>query len=147
MNKFSINIFDIKKKQYNRNLRRLKIYDNILEKCFHKINSTVDNEYNHCFFKIPEYILGEPVYNLTKCVIYLLQKLRENGFKCKYCHPFMIYISWNYNDNVLLINNDYVSNNKDDIVINNKENNINEKDEYRNIEKSSDLDYLLFRKN
>ena len=99
MNNYDINIMDIRKKQYEKDKRRLEIYSKILHKCYYKINSTSDNEYEHCFFRVPEYVMGSPIYNLTKCVIFLLQKLRENGFKCKYCHPFMIYISWGHKNN------------------------------------------------
>ena len=74
---FSINVLDIQKRQYERDSRRREIYNKILDKCFYKIQSTVYNEYEHCFFRVPEYVLGSPIYNLTKCVIYLLQKLRR----------------------------------------------------------------------
>jgi len=141
MNTYDINIMDIQKKQYEKDKRRLEIYSKILHKCYYKINSTSDNEYEHCFFRVPEYVMGSPIYNLTKCVIFLLQKLRENGFKCKYCHPFMIYISWGHKNNTLLIEN-----------VNNLSNKQNTKPQenthsiYKNIDESPNLDYLLFRK-
>ena len=135
---FSINVLDIQKKQYERDSRRREIYNKILDKCFYKIQSTVYNEYEHCFFRVPEYVLGSPIYNLTKCVIYLLQKLRENGFKCKYCHPYMIYISWKHKNNVLLIENLYADEKKESTKPT--------KVDYRPIDNSSDLDYLLYRK-
>lgn len=141
MNNYDINIMDIQKKQYEKDRKRLEIYTKILQKCYYKINSTSDNEYEHCFFRVPEYVMGSPIYNLTKCVIFLLQKLRENGFKCKYCHPFMIYISWGHKNNVLLIEN---TNN----LSNNPTTNPPETTHsiYKNIDEAPNLDYLLFRK-
>ena len=132
---------DIQKKQYEKDKKRLEIYNKILQKCYYKINSTSDNEYEHCFFRVPEYVMGSPIYNLTKCVIFLLQKLRENGFKCKYCHPFMLYISWAHKNNVLLIENTNNLSTK-----NNNETNENKHSIYKNIEETPNLDYLLFRK-
>tara|TARA_B100000963_G_scaffold334764_1_gene328250 strand:+ start:1414 stop:1842 length:429 start_codon:yes stop_codon:yes gene_type:complete len=141
MNNYNINIMDIQKKQYEKDKKRLEIYNKILQKCYYKINSTSDNEYEHCFFRVPEYVMGSPIYNLTKCVIFLLQKLRENGFKCKYCHPFMLYISWAHKNNVLLIENTNNLSTKK-----NNETNDNKHSIYKNIEETPNLDYLLFRK-
>ena len=85
--------------------------------------------------------MGSPIYNLTKCVIFLLQKLRENGFKCKYCHPFMLYISWQHKNNILLIENtNNLSTNQ------NSPSTENRHSIYNNIEETPNLDYLLFRK-
>lgn len=138
MSGFNINIMDIQKKQYNRELRRINIYNTLLEQCYRKIEATADNEYEHCFYRIPEYIMGVPIYNLTKSVIYILQKLRENGFKCKYCHPFMIYVSWKHKNNVLLIENTNVSSNY------NKPS--QKKEYYKSTENNNLLDNLLFKK-
>ena len=138
MSGFNINIMDIQKKQYNRELRRRNIYNTLLEQCFRKIESTANNEHEHCFYRIPEYIMGVPIYNLTKSVIYILQKLRENGFKCKYCHPFMIYVSWKHKNNVLLIENTNVSSNY------NKPS--QKKEYYKSTENNNLLDNLLFKK-
>ena len=104
MSYFSINVLDIQKNQYEKDKSRLKIYNRILEKCYYKIKSSSDNESNFCFFQIPEYIPGEPIYNLTKCVIFMLQHLRKNGFISKYCHPFLLYISWKQEGDMLLLN-------------------------------------------
>lgn len=139
MSGFNINIMDIQKKQYDRDLKRKNIYNTILEQCFHKINSTADNEHEHCFYRVPEYMIGVPIYNLTKCVIYILQKLRENGFKCKYCHPFMIYVSWKHKNNTLLIENIHA-------LPKNKIKQPPKPEYYKSTEKNNLLDSLLFKK-
>ena len=149
MSNYDINIMDIQKKQHEKDLKRLEIYNKILQKCYYKINSTSDNEYEHCFFRVPEYVMGSPIYNLTKCVIFLLQKLRENGFKCKYCHPFMLYISWSHKNNILLIentnNNNQIRNHNTNRSTNNNRID-NTHSIYKNINEKPNLDYLLFRK-
>ena len=59
-----------------------------------------------CFYRLPEYIPGLPLYNMTECVIYILNLLHEKEFKARYCDPFMIFISWSLPKPTLkLINN------------------------------------------
>jgi hypothetical protein len=89
---FSIN--EIHKKQKDREKNRTKIYENIASRCFKKIKETSLNEESFCFFRIPEYIPGLPIYNITECVMFLLNILHEKGFSARYCDSFYIFISW-----------------------------------------------------
>jgi len=92
---FSFSISEIHKKQKDREKNRIKIYENIASKCFKKIKETSLNEETFFFFKIPEYIPGLPIYNITECVMFLLNLLHEKGFNARYCDSLMIFISWN----------------------------------------------------
>lgn len=93
---FSYSIQEIHKKQREKEKMRIKIYEKIAEKCFNKIKETSNNEIAYCFFQIPEYIPGYPIYNMTECIMYLINLLHEKGFKARYCDKFMIFISWNF---------------------------------------------------
>ena len=73
---------------------RIKIYEKISSKCFNKIKETSNNEVNYCFFQIPEYIPGYPIFNMTECALYLLEILYQKGFKAKYCDKYLIFITW-----------------------------------------------------
>src|SRR6056300_1198956 len=90
---FSVN--DLQKKARDREQNRNKIYYKISKKCFEKIKEMSDNEQHYCFFKIPEYIPGYPLFNMTECVMYLLNLLKEKGFHSRYVDGYMLYISWN----------------------------------------------------
>ena len=92
---FSYSIHEIHKKQKEKEKNRLKIYETISTRCFKKVKETSANEETYCFFKLPEYLPGLPLYNMTECVMYILNLLHEKGFNARYCDPFMIFISWN----------------------------------------------------
>ena len=92
---FSYSINDIHKKQKEKEKNRLKIYETISTRCFKKIKETSLNEETYTFFKLPEYIPGLPLYNLTECVMFLLNLLHEKGFNARYCDQYMLFISWN----------------------------------------------------
>ena len=67
---FTVN--DLQKKAKEKEQNRNKIYFLISKKCFEKIKETSTNDQYYCFFKIPEYIPGYPLFNMTECVLYLL---------------------------------------------------------------------------
>lgn len=92
LNLFSVK--DIHKKQVEREKNRQFIYNKITKKCFQKIKDTSDNEEEYCFFKLPEFIMGYPLFNMTECVMYLINVLKDKGFNCRFVQNFVIYISW-----------------------------------------------------
>ena len=44
-----------------------------------------------------ESIPGYPLFNMTECVLYLLNILQERGFSCRYVDGYIIYITWKIN--------------------------------------------------
>ena len=112
---FTVN--DLQKKAKEKEQNRNKIYFIISKKCFDKIKETSSNEETFCLFKIPEYIPGYPLFNMTECVLYLLNILKEKGFICRYVDNYIIYITWNIQkknykaiENNVKNNNDCLSN-------------------------------------
>tara|TARA_B100000035_G_C20998352_1_gene553606 strand:+ start:841 stop:1170 length:330 start_codon:yes stop_codon:yes gene_type:complete len=45
-------------------------------------------------YKVPEFVVGMPIYNGLECVKYVVRALKKNGFYVKYTHPNLLYISW-----------------------------------------------------
>tara|TARA_Y200000002_G_C22540669_1_gene603824 strand:- start:17 stop:460 length:444 start_codon:yes stop_codon:yes gene_type:complete len=90
---FSVNELQRKSKEKEKN--RNKIYFIITKKCFEKIKETSTNDQKYCFYQVPEYIPGYPLYNMTECILYLMNVLKERGFLYRYIDKYIIYISWN----------------------------------------------------
>jgi hypothetical protein len=99
-NNYAFSVNDLHRKELERNENRKKIYNIVCEKCFKKIKDTSLTEEKVCFFRLPEYIPGLPIYNMTECVLFILDILKEKGFKARYVDPFMIFISWNIKKSV-----------------------------------------------
>ena len=58
-----------------------------------------------CFFQVPSYIYGIPLYDFKQCILYLVTALNKNGFEIKYTHPNLLYISWYGKTNKNSLNN------------------------------------------
>ncbi len=90
-----INIDELHRKQDVKKNKKKEVFEDILKRCHNKIKATAEKQDDcYCFFKIPVYIYGIPLYDLKSCIIYITTALSKNGFDIKYFHPNLIYISW-----------------------------------------------------
>ncbi len=80
----------INKKQ----LKRMEIYDDVLVKCHKRIQYNSKLERTYCFFQIPEFIIGVPLYNIYEMRKYVINSLKNNGFQIMYIEPNWLFISW-----------------------------------------------------
>ena len=90
-----INIFDLHREQDKKEESRLEIYTNILDKVHQKIKLTSKTSADKfCFFSVPTYVYGLPLFDINNCIIFLTKKLTDNGFNIRYTHPNLLLISW-----------------------------------------------------
>jgi len=78
----------------NKTLRRLETYDKILKQCHVRIKNYSKYEKTTCFFSIPEFIIGVPLYDVNELRTYMMNSLEKNGFKLMYLHPNWLMIDW-----------------------------------------------------
>ena len=62
-------------------LKRMEIYDDVLKKCHHRIKYNCSLQRTYCFFQIPEFIIGVPLYDITELQNYVMNSLKKNGFE------------------------------------------------------------------
>ena len=93
-----LNLDDLFNTKKNINDNKIKIYQKILQRVHKKIK-TISRSRNcdeHCFYHVPEFVLGVPIYDTSTCITYVIDKLLDNGFNVKYIHPNMLFISWKH---------------------------------------------------
>lgn len=90
-----LNINQLHKEIEKREKRKNKIYNTILEKVNYRILLTNQKSNDCiCLFVVPSFLFGVPLYNMTNCIIYIMEDLIEKGFKVNYTHPNLLTISW-----------------------------------------------------
>ena len=93
-----LNNIDITELHKNRNIRlnrRVNTYEQVLNKCYIKINQVSNKTYDtYCSYVIPEIMFGVPLYDKNECIKYIFDKLIKKGFQVNYFHPNLFYISW-----------------------------------------------------
>ena len=76
----------IYKKNKEKELKKIKVFNSILKKCEKKIKLYANNDKFECYFEIPKFYLGAPLYNINECVYFIIQKLKSK-FKVHYFSP------------------------------------------------------------
>ncbi len=90
-----IDIYDIYRNIKEKNNKKKESYDILLEKIYKKIQKASDNFAYFCYYDVPTFVVGYPIYNLNRCIAYLILQIRKSGFIAKFINPNTIYISWN----------------------------------------------------
>jgi len=90
-----LNIHNLHNEIEKREHRKNKTYQTILEKVQYRIITTNKKSNDcYCFYSVPTFIFGVPLYDMTKCIIFIMEDLIERGFKVNYTHPNLLFISW-----------------------------------------------------
>lgn len=71
-----------------------KLLKRVFSKIKHLAKAVPDRQY--MLYQVPTYLVGNPRYDLTECVEYLDKHLNDNGFKTKFIHPNILFISWQH---------------------------------------------------
>ena len=91
-----INIDELYEKKQKRDQRQLSVFNKILNRINRRITTTsqMKRDEKYIWYQVPPYIFGEPIYDQTDCIAYVVTKLAENGFHVKYINPGTLFISW-----------------------------------------------------
>lgn len=90
-----LNIHQLHKEIQKRETMKNNTYKMILEKVHYRVILTnKKSEDCYCFYVIPTFMFGVPLYNMTKCIIFVMEDLIGRGFKVNYTHPNLLFISW-----------------------------------------------------
>lgn len=91
-----VNIDELYEKNKQRNMKQLSVFNKILNRINTRIKTTsqMKRDEKYIWYQVPPYIFGEPLYDQTDCIAYVVTKLAENGFHVKYINPGTLFISW-----------------------------------------------------
>ena len=80
--KLRLNIDELYETKKKNDLNRLELYNKLLLKIHSKIKtaSRLRNSDNFCSYIMPEILVGFPNYNLSDCLIFVVDSLQNNGF-------------------------------------------------------------------
>lgn len=94
----SLTVYELYNQLDKKKVSRNKSFEKVVEICFNKIRTATEKEHLRLVFDVPEYVLGLPVYNLNDCTIYIMEKLKLNGFLVRFYFPKTLYISWDLDE-------------------------------------------------
>ena len=91
-----LNLDELYEKKQQHDMFTLSSYNKILSRIHNKIRmvSRQHIDQHHCWYVVPEVLLGIPKYDHNDCTAFIINKLQENGFTIRYIHPNLLFISW-----------------------------------------------------
>ena len=92
-----IDINELSKERHKLQKKKELVFKNILHRIYNKIK-LANKLNNYCYYMIPKFIVGMPLFDITKCSEYVFNELVKKGFKVtrvQFNH-FMIY--WGHVD-------------------------------------------------
>lgn len=93
-----LNLDELYERKQVRDLNTLETYNKILNRIHIRIKTVSRHQINEqfCWFIIPEIMIGIPKFDHKECIAYIIHKLQDNGFKIRYIHPNLLFISWKH---------------------------------------------------
>lgn len=91
-----VNIDELYERNQRRDQRQISVFNKILNRVYKRIQTTAKMKQNdkYIWYNVPAFLFGEPIYDQTDCIAYIVTKLAENGFHIKYINPGTLFISW-----------------------------------------------------
>jgi len=82
------------KEQKARDERKKITFEKVFLKIEKKIILASAANYYYCWYSIPEFIVGLPMYSLIECKEYVEIKIKNDGFKTEFFEPNILLIEW-----------------------------------------------------
>ena len=93
-----VDMDDLYETKQRSDLFKLETYNKVLGRVHARIKMTGRRckADQHCWFVVPEVMLGAPNFDHSECVSYLVSQLDDNGFRVRYTHPNLLFVSWQH---------------------------------------------------
>ena len=98
INANNLNVMDLHRMMNQRNEKKSRCYERVLEMCHKRILARTERDKTSCIFDFPEYVIGYPLFDLNSCMKYCQKHLATNGFLVQYYFPNRFYISWDFEE-------------------------------------------------
>jgi len=82
------------KEQKERDERKKITFEKVFIKIEKKIVMASAANYYYCWYSIPEFIVGLPMYSFKECKEYVEIKVNKNGFETEFFDPNILLIKW-----------------------------------------------------
>lgn len=90
-----ISIQNLQAEVMARQSKRYAIYDEVFQKVVSNIKfKNTQSESCYCLYKLPIWLFGVPLYNLSACAEYIINKLKEHYFQVYFTPPNILHIYW-----------------------------------------------------
>lgn len=89
-----MDVLQIQKIQQEKEKKKIEVYEKILSMAHKKIEFSVNKGETQTIFLVPDFIFGYSKPNFGNLLYYIIEKLKQKGFKIQYYYPNTLLIQW-----------------------------------------------------
>ncbi len=89
-----INVAQLRQILQQREVRQRETFRLLLERCYKNIRACAAARKYACAFDVPLFVAGRPLYDVMRCIEYIIRNLTTNGYAVQYSYPRLVLISW-----------------------------------------------------
>lgn len=89
-----INVAQMRQILQQREVRQRETFRLLLERCYKTMRASAAARKYACVFDVPLFVAGRPLYDVMRCIEYIVRNLTTNGYAVQYAYPRYILISW-----------------------------------------------------
>ena len=85
---------ELKRKQKIYEDRRIETFKKVFKVVEKKIIKRSEADHYYTWYKVPEYLLNVPIYDVDRCKEYIINQLRDNEFEVDEYEDNKLLIKW-----------------------------------------------------
>ena len=101
----------------NNNNSKIRVFDYVYRIVENIIEKSAKNNLNYCYYQIPPFILGYPIYDINELKMFLIDELSKVGFHIILLDNNYIQITWTLNkESNITINEENTNISNDELI-------------------------------
>jgi hypothetical protein len=89
-----LNVLELRSELRDREERQRSSFAAVLEQCYARVRRCASVARGDCTFEVPCMVMGLPLYDVERCVHFVLKHLAKNGFAVQYDGARLLQIAW-----------------------------------------------------
>lgn len=89
-----VTVYELYNAMRERQERHVETFAIVLDRVYARIRKYAEVNRLDCVYEVPEFVVGRPLYDVSRCVKHVLNHLELNGFRVRYFFPRFLHISW-----------------------------------------------------
>lgn len=89
-----LNVLELRGELRDREERQRSSFAAVLEQCYARVRRCASVARGDCTFEVPCMVMGLPLYDVERCVHFVLKHLAKNGFSVQYDGARLLQIAW-----------------------------------------------------
>lgn len=89
-----VDVVELRRLMERSDTRHQDTFRLVLDRCYRTVRRVASVKKYACAFEVPEFVPGRPLYDVMRCIEFLVRNLTANGYAIQYVLPRTLLVSW-----------------------------------------------------